>query len=241
MEKTGKKRPWKSLRDFHFSHSFNNNKLDDRDHFLQNAKTSVASLRRLITPTRNADHDQPGTLINFIGIRTYSLNEINAALSKPEVPLLENSDVNLFSKLLNIKKHFYQNHPRFEAKEEEYSTSVFTQSELNSLAHTARVYGRKTAKELVDLTHQEPTWVIPNQGRKQGSNTPITYDLFFEGAPEQSRRILGKLVAEQFGVAIPLAGDAEYAAFANEMATHDLTPDELTDSDVRSKSPYSRV
>ena len=70
MEKTGKKRPWKSLRDFHFSHSFNNNKLDDRDHFLQNAKTSVASLRRLITPTRNADHDQPGTLINFIGICT---------------------------------------------------------------------------------------------------------------------------------------------------------------------------
>ena len=70
MEKTGTKRPWKSLRDFHFSHSFNNNKLDDRDHFLQNAKTSVASLRRLITPTRNADHDQPGTLITFIGIRT---------------------------------------------------------------------------------------------------------------------------------------------------------------------------
>ena len=70
MEKTGRKRPWKSLRDFHFSHSFNNNKLDDRDHFLQNAKTSVASLRRLITPTRNADHDQPGTLITFIGIRT---------------------------------------------------------------------------------------------------------------------------------------------------------------------------
>ena len=57
--------------DFHFSHSFNNNKLDDRNHFLQNAKTSVASLRRLITPTRNADHDQPGTLIIFIGIRTF--------------------------------------------------------------------------------------------------------------------------------------------------------------------------
>jgi len=71
VEKTGKNRPWKSLRDFHFSHSFNNNKLDDRDHFLQNAKTSVASLRRLITPSRNADHDQPGILITFIGIRNY--------------------------------------------------------------------------------------------------------------------------------------------------------------------------
>jgi hypothetical protein len=69
VEKTGKKRPWKSLWDFHFSHSFNNNKLDDRDHFLQNAQSSVASLRRLITPIRDADHDQPGTLITFIGIR----------------------------------------------------------------------------------------------------------------------------------------------------------------------------
>jgi len=48
VEKPGKKRPWKSLRDFHFSHSFNNNKLDDRDHFLENPTASVASLRRLI-------------------------------------------------------------------------------------------------------------------------------------------------------------------------------------------------
>jgi hypothetical protein len=74
VEKTGKKRPWKSQERFPLSHSSNNNKvsLDDRDHFLQNAKTSVASLRRLITPSRNADHDQPGILITFIGIRSFS-------------------------------------------------------------------------------------------------------------------------------------------------------------------------
>src|SRR5437879_1472839 len=81
VEKTGRKRPWKSLRDFHFSHSSNNNKLDDRDHFLQNANASVASLRRLITPTRNADHDQPGTLITFIGIRKRS-NQLNYVPSR---------------------------------------------------------------------------------------------------------------------------------------------------------------
>src|SRR5215470_11470496 len=45
----GEERPWKSLRDFHFSHSFNNNRVDDRDHFPENPTTSVASLRRLIT------------------------------------------------------------------------------------------------------------------------------------------------------------------------------------------------
>ncbi len=44
--------------------------LDDRDHFLQNPPASVASLRRLITSLRNADHDQPGILITFTGIPT---------------------------------------------------------------------------------------------------------------------------------------------------------------------------
>ena len=72
VEKTGEKRPWKSLRDFHFSHSFNNNKLDDRDHFQQNAKTSVASLRGLIGSSRNIDRHHSGMLIAFIGIPTDS-------------------------------------------------------------------------------------------------------------------------------------------------------------------------
>jgi len=57
-------------RDSHFSHSFNNNKLDDRDHFQQNAKTSVASLRTLIGSSRNSDRHQNGMLIDFIGIPT---------------------------------------------------------------------------------------------------------------------------------------------------------------------------
>jgi hypothetical protein len=68
VEKTGKKRPWKSQERFPLSHSFNNNKLDDRDHFQQNAKTSVASLRGLIGSSRNIDRHHSGMLIDFIGI-----------------------------------------------------------------------------------------------------------------------------------------------------------------------------
>jgi hypothetical protein len=68
VEKTGKKRPWKSQERFPLSHSFNNNKLDDRDHFQQNAKTSVASLRGLIGSSRNIDRHHSGMLIGFIGI-----------------------------------------------------------------------------------------------------------------------------------------------------------------------------
>src|SRR5439155_10433529 len=68
VEKTGERRPWKSQERFSLSHSFNNNKLDDRDHFQQNAKTSVASLRGLIGSSRNTDRHHSGMLIDFIGI-----------------------------------------------------------------------------------------------------------------------------------------------------------------------------
>jgi hypothetical protein len=68
VEKTGEKRPWKSQERFPLSHSFNNNKLDDRDHFQQTAKTSVASLRGLIGSSRNLDRHHSGMLIAFIGI-----------------------------------------------------------------------------------------------------------------------------------------------------------------------------
>ncbi len=64
----GRKRSWKSQERFPLSHSFNNNKLDDRDHFQQNAKTSVASLRGLIGSSRNIDRHHSGMLIGFIGI-----------------------------------------------------------------------------------------------------------------------------------------------------------------------------
>ncbi len=53
--KDGPKAPLEIAGRFPLSHSFNNNKLDDRDHFQQNAKTSVASLRGLIGSSRNID------------------------------------------------------------------------------------------------------------------------------------------------------------------------------------------
>ena len=68
VEETGTNRPWKSQERFPLSHSFNNNKFDDRDHFQQNAKTSVASLRGLIGSSRNTNRHHSGMLIDFIGI-----------------------------------------------------------------------------------------------------------------------------------------------------------------------------
>jgi hypothetical protein len=77
--KDGQKAPLEIPSDFHFSHSFNNNKLDDRDHFQQNAKTSVASLRGLIGPSRNTDRHQSGMLIDFIGIPRRKCEKQNKA------------------------------------------------------------------------------------------------------------------------------------------------------------------
>src|ERR1700746_3805846 len=57
VEKTGRKRPWKSLRDFHFSHSFNN-KLDDGDHFSENP-----TAQRRFAP--RTDRIRPGTVIGI--------------------------------------------------------------------------------------------------------------------------------------------------------------------------------
>src|SRR6267378_7758387 len=66
--KDGRKAPFDIPSGFPLSHSFNNNKLDDRDHFQQNAKTSVASLRGLIGSSRNSDRHHSGMLIGYIGI-----------------------------------------------------------------------------------------------------------------------------------------------------------------------------
>ena len=66
--KDGRKAPLEIPSGFPLSHSSNNNKLDDRDHFQQNAKTSVASLRGLIGSSRNIDRHHSGMLIAFLGI-----------------------------------------------------------------------------------------------------------------------------------------------------------------------------
>ncbi|HXX45781.1 MAG TPA: Panacea domain-containing protein [Candidatus Acidoferrales bacterium] len=173
-------------------------------------------------------------------VPSFALNEMNEAIDRQEVPLGTNSDARLFTRVLNVKKLFYF-HPRFEAKDEAYNPAVFSESELRSLGNVANSYGNRSAKELVNITHQEPTWTIPNQGRPAGSRAPITYDLFFVGAPEKSQRFLARLVAEQFGVAIPLKGDADYAAFAGELASYDFTSDEVGESETRRAGRYSRA
>jgi uncharacterized phage-associated protein len=174
-------------------------------------------------------------------VPSFALNEMSAAIGGPEVAVGPDSDASRFTEVLIVRRALFHRHPRFQVRNEAYNPSVFSASELNALDVTVRAYGNKTAAELVDLTHREPTWIIANQGRESGGRAPITYDLFFRGAPEKSQRFLAKLVAEQLGVAIELAGDADYRAFANELMAYDFTPEEICESDVRRPIPYSRA
>jgi uncharacterized phage-associated protein len=175
-------------------------------------------------------------------VPSFAMNEMSAAIGGSEVePPAGDSDVSLFERVLNVRKGPFRKYPHFEVKEGKFDESVFSPSELSALRYTTNLFGHKSASELVDLTHKEPTWVIPNKCRKPGSRARITYDLFFEGASEKSRRFLGQLVADQFGIAIPLEGDAEYVQFCNELANYSFIPDEIGESDVRRTPPYSQA
>jgi uncharacterized phage-associated protein len=178
--------------------------------------------------------------MDFGPVPSMSLNEMSGAINGSEVPVTDASDASLFSKVLNVKKFFHR-YPRFEVRDDAYNPSVFSETELSALRYTVNLYGSKSAQELVNMTHNEPTWAIPNEGRARGSRALITYDLFFTGAPERSRRFLAKLVAEQFGAAIPLAGDADYRAFTNELASSSFVSDEIPESDERRIDRYSRA
>jgi len=208
-------------------------------------KLKIAKLLYFADKVHLLEHGKPivGDVyfcMDYGPVPSLSLNELSEAESRPEVCLVGESDASLFSQVLNVKKLWYR-YPRFEVRDGAYNSAVFSQSELDALRYTVNVYGHKSAKELVDITHNEPTWTIPNHGRPRGSRALITYDLFFEGASEASRRFLGKLVAEQFGVAIPLAGDADYKNFASELASVDFVSDEVPESDVRGSARYSRA
>lgn len=171
-------------------------------------------------------------------VPSFALNEMSAAISGAEIPGA--LDASLFSRVLTVKK-FLRTQPLFEVREDAYDPRVFSESEQQALRYTKNMYGYRTAAELVDLTHLEPTWLIPNSGRPAGSRSLITYDLFFEGAPDKARRYLGQLVADQFGVAIPLAGDTEYSQFASDLSSHSFVPDGIPESDVKRAARYSRV
>ena len=161
--------------------------------------------------------------MEFGPVPSFALNEMNEAISRSEVVCAELSDYNKMSQILRVKKSLFSKYPHFEAKQD-FDARVFAPSEVAVLTYVVQEYGQWSAKQLVDLTHNEPTWRIANESRIPNGRTTIPYQLFFEGAPKGSMKHLARLKAEFCGEAIEMPGDADYRAFAGEMASYDFEP-----------------
>jgi uncharacterized phage-associated protein len=174
--------------------------------------------------------------MEFGPVPSFALNEMNEAISRSEVALSGQSDYGRMNEVLRVKRPIFSGYPHFEAKQE-FDPSAFVASEIAVLGHVVREYGFKTAKQLVTLTHDEPTWRIANENRSPNSRTPIPYELFFEGAPPEARKHLARLKAEFCGEAISMPGDQGYRSFGNDLASYDSEPSlDLDDEQIRRRS-----
>lgn len=153
-------------------------------------------------------------------VPSFAMFEMSEAITKSEVP---SEDSTSMDKVLRVRKSLFSKYPHFEAKQQ-FDPTVFAQSELGVLENIITWYGNKTAGQLVHLTHEEPAWKIADQARHRGGRTPIPYELFFEGAPESSRKYLARLKSDFCGEAIPLDSDAEYSEFAASLRGHEIEP-----------------
>lgn len=120
-----------------------------------------------------------------------SLNLMNEALD----PLGESGPINaLFQEFLDVNRD--PKYPEFVAKKPA-DMDVFSRSERDSIDATIKKYGGKTPGQLIDLTHKDPTWFIPDGQRASGSRADIPYSLFFEGQPADVRELWELLQDEQ--------------------------------------------
>jgi len=171
--------------------------------------------------------------MEFGPVPSFALNEMNEAISRSEVEFNDSSDYSKMSLVLKVKRPLFGGHPHFEARHD-FDRTVFVPTELSVLDYVAGEYGRRSAAQLVALTHNEPTWRIANEGRSPNGRTSIPYELFFEDGPPESRKHLARLKEEFCGEAIDMPGDPEYRAFAGQMASYDFEPSlELDKEQIR--------
>lgn len=87
-------------------------------------------------------------------------------------------------------------YPLYKAKHSP-DLDVFSESDLEALENTLQQYGRYSAWELVDLTHDELPFKLSNKKRTPQGRADLPYELFFEGASEDAQRVLELAKIEQ--------------------------------------------
>lgn len=64
---------------------------------------------------------------------------------------------------------------------------VFSDSEIEATNAVIAEYGKKSARELVDITHEHRAYKLADGHRIRGSSVALPYEYFFEDAPREAR------------------------------------------------------
>src|SRR5229473_2927158 len=114
-------------------------------------KLKVAKLLYFADKKHLLEHGEPILgdtyfCMQFGPVPSFALNEMNEAINRSEVSSDDASDYSLMSKVLRVRRGFFQHYPRFEAKQP-FDRNVFAASELAALNQVADQYGGNTAKQ----------------------------------------------------------------------------------------------
>ena len=109
-------------------------------------------------------------------------------------PDLQPSPDSLFAEYLEVDRQ--PTYPEYRAKKA-CNLDVFSESELEVLEQVVGKYGSHHPLALARLTHCEPDWQIANRDRAPHGRANMPYELFFEGQPEEVRRVLEWAEADQ--------------------------------------------
>jgi uncharacterized phage-associated protein len=133
--------------------------------------------------------------MNYGPVPSEALNLMNDVLAPVEVDDAEREE---FEAALQVDRGFLNRHrnPRFRARGP-VNRSVFSESDIEALDYVAKAYGKHTASQLVDLTHEEEVFKCTDPARRPGGAVDIPYELFFTGAPAGAEEVLRLVQAEQ--------------------------------------------
>jgi uncharacterized phage-associated protein len=110
-----------------------------------------------------------------------SLNVMNDVVAQdPHFPPVEKD---LFDEYLTVERSMFRKYPVFRARKEP-DLDVFSDSDIEALDYAQKTYGARSAWELSEGSHEEPSWKLANEQREPGSSVIMDYRLFFEGHPE---------------------------------------------------------
>jgi uncharacterized phage-associated protein len=89
----------------------------------------------------------------------------------------------LFDEYLTVEKKMFAKYPVFRSRKQP-DLDAFSDSDIEALEYAHTNYGAKTAWQLSEDSHAEPSWKLANEQRAPGSSVMMDYRLFFEGHPE---------------------------------------------------------